>query len=296
MKVRYAKEVSVKAVTETIHSNQNFTFAKFPNWLMRRKELSPGAKIVYCRLLQYAGTKSYARVKQETLSLETGFSERQVRRYLVELAHFQLIETEQVGLNSANVYHLLQHIWMEEINQPKKLLIQEQPDLSTPKPKKPLVATPERPDLAGIKPDVADPKQRTDQAIPTILNRSEEKTHLKDHTLKERKPRVCVPSSNRSKFNFEQCKRYAKTQKSIKNPDGWATMAIQTGMYDKEIEAYEIYLAQEEQKVKEAEDNAKKHREDFIAYMLLRAAENPLRNDEIGWLRHVGYTGDLVSL
>ncbi len=82
-------------------------FTQVPNFLLRRKDLSPGAKITYSLLLSYAWQDDFCFPAQERIAEDSGYSERQVRRTLVELRDKGLIDWKQRGLNRPNVYRLL---------------------------------------------------------------------------------------------------------------------------------------------------------------------------------------------
>jgi len=83
-----------------------------PNWLMCRKEISLGAKLVYARLSQYAGRDGRAFPKQETLSEQLGLSQRQTKRYVSELVKHSLINSEKQGLGKPSIYTFNHHEWM----------------------------------------------------------------------------------------------------------------------------------------------------------------------------------------
>jgi Helix-turn-helix domain len=85
-----------------------------PNWLMRRTEISQGAKLCYARLAQYAGEGGHAHPAQETLARELAVSGRQVRKYVKELIASELLMTHQFGLAQTNAYVFLWHKWMED--------------------------------------------------------------------------------------------------------------------------------------------------------------------------------------
>jgi DNA-binding Lrp family transcriptional regulator len=91
-----------------------FVGSFIPNWLLRRNEISPGGKLCYARLAQFAGKDGECFPSQATLAAEIGAGERQVRRYISELEKQGLIDTIQVGLNHQNRYRFLWHRWMEE--------------------------------------------------------------------------------------------------------------------------------------------------------------------------------------
>jgi hypothetical protein len=97
-----------------------FVGSFIPNWLQRRSEVSPGAKLCYARLCQYAGQNGECFPSQATLASEIGAGERQIRRYITELEEQQLIDTVQVGLNQPNHYRFLWHPWMEEEKELRK--------------------------------------------------------------------------------------------------------------------------------------------------------------------------------
>src|SRR5215510_6169094 len=91
-----------------------FVGSFLPNWLMRRTEISQGAKLCYARLSQYAGEHGSAYPSQPVLAQELGVKVRQVRSYLNELETVDLIESEQLGLSQTNRYYFLVHPWMLE--------------------------------------------------------------------------------------------------------------------------------------------------------------------------------------
>lgn len=82
-----------------------------PNWLLCRHELSQGAKLCYARLSHFAGKDGHAYPAQQTLADELGCSEREARRYLVELQKAGLIEAKRRGLGKTNYYRFLLHEW-----------------------------------------------------------------------------------------------------------------------------------------------------------------------------------------
>lgn len=89
-----------------------FTGAFVPTWLLEREELSPGAKLLYGKLCQFAGRDGHCFPRQETLAGALGIAERQVRNLVGELKNAKLIETEQPGLHRPLMYFFLRHDWM----------------------------------------------------------------------------------------------------------------------------------------------------------------------------------------
>ncbi|WP_138430915.1 helix-turn-helix domain-containing protein [Fodinibius saliphilus] len=100
--------------TKYIIPYRQFNGCVVPNFLMRRREISQGAKLCYGRLSQYAGENGKAFPKQETLSKELGVSSRMIRKYLNELIDANLIEVQQKGKRRPNSYRFLRHSWMDQ--------------------------------------------------------------------------------------------------------------------------------------------------------------------------------------
>lgn len=98
-----------------------------PNWLLKRSEISPGAKLCYARLCQFAGRNGDCHPKQETLAKEFGCSRSQVIRYLKELERCKLIEKLRIGLRCSNRYKFLDHQWIRD--DPMSMKHQEVADL-----------------------------------------------------------------------------------------------------------------------------------------------------------------------
>lgn len=84
-----------------------------PNWLLRRSEVTPGAKLCFARLTQYAGMNGECYPNIDTLAEEIGLSRRQTDRYLAELKRFNLIRAERKGFGRTNRYTFLWHAWAE---------------------------------------------------------------------------------------------------------------------------------------------------------------------------------------
>lgn len=70
-----------------------------PNWLLRRTDLSQGAKLCYGRLLQFSGKNGQCFPSKETLAIELGVSVRQVSNYITKLKRANLIKTGKDEVN-----------------------------------------------------------------------------------------------------------------------------------------------------------------------------------------------------
>ena len=83
-------------------------FTQIPNALLRRADLSQGAKVAYMMLLSYSWQEGSCFPGQERLARDMGAGERSVRTYLQELQARGLITIRRRGLNLTNVYILHQ--------------------------------------------------------------------------------------------------------------------------------------------------------------------------------------------
>lgn len=97
---------------ERINPYRLFTGSFLPTWLLERRELSPGAKLVYARLARYAGKRGVAYPRQPVLAAEIGLGERQVRRHLTELRKCGLVAVLKGSRGKPSRYFFLAHLWI----------------------------------------------------------------------------------------------------------------------------------------------------------------------------------------
>ena len=90
-----------------------------PEWLARRREISQGAKLLYGRLIRFAGKNGKCNPRSDILSNELGVSRRQIVEYLKELKEHELIEAERKGRGRSNDYFFLFHLWIVDSNDVK---------------------------------------------------------------------------------------------------------------------------------------------------------------------------------
>lgn len=86
--------------------------AIIPCWLCPRPEVSIGGKVIYGKLVNFAGPEGYAYPHQEQIAHEVALQQRQVRRYIDELVEHRLIDIERVPPFRRNQYFFLTHPWM----------------------------------------------------------------------------------------------------------------------------------------------------------------------------------------
>lgn len=203
-----------------INPYRQFTFAPLFNWLLCRKEISFGSKVVYARLAQYAGENGIARPKQEILAKEIGIEERQLRTYINELESHSLIEVERTGQGQANLYHFLYHPWIGG----------QEADLRRHDRQK-TAGQNDRQSSAGH-----DANDRQKTAGPCLKDRT--KRSHEEITHAAQKPRSGVRVLSGSGFTLEECERYAASLKGIHNPHAFGREAWKTGQYDERIAAF----------------------------------------------------------
>lgn len=99
---------------ERFNPYRMFVGAMTPNWLMRIPGLSPGAKLCYARMAQFAGKDGRVYATEETLGKELGVSERQAARYIKELKGAGLIAVTRLRFGGPNHYSF---IWPERVEE-----------------------------------------------------------------------------------------------------------------------------------------------------------------------------------
>lgn len=98
-------------IDPTIHGR----FTMIPDWLARRPELPPGAKLVYARLERYYNkAEGHSYPGKANLAGELGMPIRTIFDHLDRLAVAGLIRIVVRGRNLPNVYQPLHHPWREE--------------------------------------------------------------------------------------------------------------------------------------------------------------------------------------
>ena len=91
-------------------------FTQVPNFILKSKDLSVGAKLTYSMLLSYAWQNDFSFPGQEKLAEDMGSGKRSVVRYIDELSKVGALTIERRGLNKTNIYTL-----HHTIKKPRKL-------------------------------------------------------------------------------------------------------------------------------------------------------------------------------
>jgi DNA-binding MarR family transcriptional regulator len=82
-------------------------FTQVPNFALKSKDISPGAKLAYAMLLNYAWQNNYCFPGQERLAEDMGVAKRSVISYLQELETKGFINVTRRGQGKSNWYQLL---------------------------------------------------------------------------------------------------------------------------------------------------------------------------------------------
>lgn len=95
-------------------------FTQLPNYILRDKRLSFGARLAYAVLLSYAWQEERCFPGQQRMAEDLGTTDRSVRTFLNELKTCGYIDWKQQGLNRPNIYYILDY-------QPLKLEVERKP-------------------------------------------------------------------------------------------------------------------------------------------------------------------------
>jgi len=81
-------------------------FTQVPNSILHDNSISQSARFLYTVLLSFAWNKKKVFPSHDRLAEKTGYSERTVKRCLIELREKKLISWKRRGFNKTNIYTL----------------------------------------------------------------------------------------------------------------------------------------------------------------------------------------------
>lgn len=81
-------------------------FTQLPNYILRKKDLSAGAKIIYALLLSYAWQKDNTFIGQQTFMNDLGISKPTIIKLLKELVKTKFLKIKRRGQGKTNLYFL----------------------------------------------------------------------------------------------------------------------------------------------------------------------------------------------
>ena len=82
-------------------------FTQIPNFVLKDKRLSFGARLTYTMLLSYAWQEGSCFPGQEKIAQDLGVSRQRISEFLQELRRAHYIDWKRRGLGRTNVYYIL---------------------------------------------------------------------------------------------------------------------------------------------------------------------------------------------
>ncbi len=104
-----AKEILEKHTIVILNEALKHGFTQLPNYILKDKKLSFGARLAYAVLLSYAWQEDSCFPGQDRMAADLGVSRRMVIEYLKELKDHRYIDVKRRGLNQTNIYYILDY-------------------------------------------------------------------------------------------------------------------------------------------------------------------------------------------
>ena len=102
-------EIVAKHTIVVLNEALKHGFTQLPNFVLKDKTLSFGARLAYAVLLSYAWQDESCFPGQQRMAEDLGTSDRSVRTFLNELKERGYIDWKQQGLNRPNIYYILDY-------------------------------------------------------------------------------------------------------------------------------------------------------------------------------------------
>lgn len=103
------KEIIEKHTVVILNEAIKHGFTQLPNYVLKAKKLSFGARLSYSVLLSYAWQEDSCFPGQNRMAEDLGCTSRMLRNYLNELKKCGFIDWKRRGLNKTNVYYILDY-------------------------------------------------------------------------------------------------------------------------------------------------------------------------------------------
>ena len=177
---------------------EGWASVKVPDWLMRRGEITPGAKLLYGLMARYAGKNGQCFPRQSKLAADMQVSARWVQAMLKELVDAKLVKVIQTGKNQSNCYHFLLTHWVLDFH----------PELY---PEGPVKAASETNDSSAHGTNDSSAHGTNDSSHPNCTNSFNELHHVTDR--KDAHASGLSPGSNGAEHpTFEEWKASAEME------------------------------------------------------------------------------------
>jgi hypothetical protein len=102
-------DIVAKHTIVVLNEALKHSFTQLPNYVLKDKTLSFGARLAYAVLLSYAWQAEQCFPGQQRMAEDLGTTDRSVRTFLSELKERGYIDWKQQGLNRPNVYYILDY-------------------------------------------------------------------------------------------------------------------------------------------------------------------------------------------
>ncbi|HYE68072.1 MAG TPA: helix-turn-helix domain-containing protein [Anaerovoracaceae bacterium] len=107
--IESAKDILQKHTIVVLNNSLKHGFTQLPNYVLRDKKLSFGARLTYAVLLSYAWQEESCFPGQVKMSADLGVSRQMMTNYLNELRNAKYIKWERRGLGKTNIYTILDY-------------------------------------------------------------------------------------------------------------------------------------------------------------------------------------------
>jgi hypothetical protein len=200
-----------------------------PYWLLSRKQISGGSKLVYSLLAQQANSRGATQLHSQMAAVALGIDEGQLARYLIELEETGLIQVSRGNLHPEDIrVYFPRHPWItglddNQLGLPSSSKYQDS-------------SIPSRSFLREIK---AERLKLTESEQPTFSNISPD---VSSQTRRRRSRRRS--GKPRSRHSRDICYRFALYNvevlgsRTIYNLEGFTDYLFRTGEQDSEIDEW----------------------------------------------------------
>lgn len=103
------KDVLQKHTIVVLNEALKHGFTQLPNYILKDKRLSFGAKLTYAEILSYAWQKDSCFPGQNQIAEDLAVTRQAISGYLQELKKYGFISWERRGLGKTNVYYILDY-------------------------------------------------------------------------------------------------------------------------------------------------------------------------------------------
>jgi hypothetical protein len=92
-----------------VNASLKHGFTQRPNYILRDKTLSFGARLTFAVLLSYAWQEGSCFPGQQRMAQDLGTTDRSIRTFLGELKARGYVDWRQQGLHRPNIYYILDY-------------------------------------------------------------------------------------------------------------------------------------------------------------------------------------------